>query len=67
MENDSRSTASNIMRRFKFVSLQFMVLCMVLGCLAIAILDEEFRPVFADLTKVMISGFLGHLVPRNEG
>lgn len=40
-----------------------VVLLLVLGALALAGIDEKFRPVFGDLAKVGVGGYLGQLLP----
>jgi hypothetical protein len=41
-----------------------IVLVVVVGAVAIAIMDEKFRPVFGDLAKVAIGGYLGQMLPE---
>jgi hypothetical protein len=41
-----------------------IVLVVVVGAVAIAISDEKFRPVFGDLAKVAIGGYLGQMLPE---
>lgn len=50
---------------FKEGFLTIVVLSLVLGSLGIAILDPQFRPAFADLAKVGISGYLGWMIPHS--
>jgi hypothetical protein len=49
---------------FKEGLLTLIVLILVLGSLAIAIIDPSFRPAFADLAKVAMAGYLGWMMPR---
>ncbi len=37
---------------------------MVLGSFGLALCDEEFRPIFGDLAKVGVGGYLGRLLPE---
>ncbi|MDJ0734218.1 MAG: hypothetical protein QNJ47_09105 [Nostocaceae cyanobacterium] len=37
---------------------------MVLGSFGLALYDEEFRPIFGDLAKVGVGGYLGRLLPE---
>ncbi|BAZ66266.1 hypothetical protein NIES4106_53450 [Fischerella sp. NIES-4106] len=41
-----------------------IVLLLVVGSVAIALHDEKFRPIFGDLAKVAIGGYLGQLIPE---
>ncbi len=41
------------------------VLLLVSGSLLLAIIDEGSRPMFADLTKVCLGGYIGLLMPKN--
>ncbi|WP_168163453.1 hypothetical protein [Calothrix sp. 336/3] len=43
-----------------------VVVVLVLGGLGLAILDKDFRPLFGDLAKVGIGGYLGQLVPKQR-
>ncbi len=51
---------------FKEGFLTLIVLILVVGSLALAILDANFRPAFADLAKVGIAGYLGWMMPRHR-
>jgi len=44
----------------------FVVLILVGGVLYLAIVDRSFRPVFGDLAKIGIGGYLGQLIPRDK-
>jgi hypothetical protein len=44
--------------------LTLIILILVIGSLALAIIDPSFRPAFADLAKVAIAGYLGWMIPR---
>ncbi len=41
-----------------------VILLMVLGSFGLALCDEEFRPIFGDLAKVGVGGYLGRLLPE---
>lgn len=41
-----------------------IVIALVVGTFALAVLDDEFRHIFGDIAKVGIGGYLGQLVPR---
>lgn len=41
-----------------------VVLSLVLGSLALAIIDQSFRPSFAELAKIAVAGYIGSLIPR---
>lgn len=43
-----------------------IILALVVGAIAIAIQDQSFRPIFGDLTKVALGGYLGQLIPSKE-
>jgi hypothetical protein len=43
-----------------------IVLVIVIGAVAIALHDEKFRPIFGDLAKVAIGGYLGQLIPESK-
>ena len=43
-----------------------VVLLLVVGCLGLAITDERLRPVFGDLAKIGIGGYLGQLIPESK-
>ena len=43
--------------------LMLIVLTLVLGSLLLSILDQNYRPVFAELAKLAITGVLGWLAP----
>ncbi|MDX2271074.1 MAG: hypothetical protein NW237_03880 [Cyanobacteriota bacterium] len=49
----------------QFTPLVLMVL-LAGGSLAIAIVDPSFRPLFADLAKVGLGGYLGQLIPQMQ-
>ena len=50
---------------FKEGFLTLIVLILVVGSLALAIMDANFRPAFADLAKVGVAGYLGWMMPRH--
>jgi hypothetical protein len=41
-----------------------IVIILVVGALALAIVDANFRPTFGDLAKVGVGGYLGQLLPE---
>ena len=41
-----------------------VVLLLVVGGFGLAVVDENFRPVFGDLAKVGVGGYLGQLIPK---
>lgn len=43
-----------------------VILLLVIGCLAIAIIDISFRPTFGDIAKIGIGGYLGQLIPEKD-
>ena len=43
--------------------LMIIVLTLILGSLLLSILDQNYRPTFADLAKLSITGVLGWLAP----
>ena len=43
-----------------------LVVILVVGCLGLAIADEQLRPVFGDLAKVGVGGYLGQLSPEKH-
>ncbi|NEO33188.1 MAG: hypothetical protein F6K36_22740 [Symploca sp. SIO3C6] len=55
-----------MLTRHKDSFLLIVLMMLVGGSLCLAIIDPCFRPAFADLAKVGISGFLGWMMPRNE-
>jgi hypothetical protein len=57
---------SNRSLSFKEGFLTLIVLILVLGSLAIAVIDPGFRPAFADLAKVAMAGYLGWMMPRSS-
>ena len=50
----------------KSVSLFVLVLILLVGFLGLAIVDESYRPAFADLAKVGIGGYLAMLIPGSR-
>jgi len=50
----------------RFSTRSLVVLVLVMGAVAIAIRDEKFRPIFGDLAKVAIGGYLGQLLPESK-
>ncbi|NJN12182.1 MAG: hypothetical protein HC815_31170 [Richelia sp. RM1_1_1] len=44
-------------------TLSVLVIILLIGFLTLAILDESYRPAFADLAKVGIGGYLAMLIP----
>ena len=49
---------------FKEGFLTLVVLILVVGSLILAVMDENFRPAFADLAKVGVGGYIGWMIPR---
>lgn len=43
-----------------------IILVLVIGLLAIAIIDANYRPIFADLTKMGVAGYIGWAVPKEH-
>lgn len=43
--------------------LMLIVLTLILGSLLLSVLDQSYRPVFAELAKLSITGVLGWLTP----
>ena len=43
-----------------------VVVLLVIGVFVLAVIDEGFRPAFADIAKFGIGGYLGQLVPRQK-
>lgn len=43
-----------------------IVLILVIGALLLAIIDENSRPIFGDLAKVGVGGYLGQLMPQKQ-
>jgi hypothetical protein len=46
--------------------LSAIVLILVIGSLAIAVIDKDSRPTFTDLAKVGVGGYIGLLMPRRN-
>ncbi|MDJ0617059.1 MAG: hypothetical protein QNJ63_09985 [Calothrix sp. MO_192.B10] len=44
--------------------LSFLVLVVVLGCLTLAVIDDGYRSDFARLAEILVSGYIGSLMPR---
>ena len=43
-----------------------VVLTLVVGSLGLAIVDENYRPIFADLAKVGIGSYIGWMMPKSK-
>ena len=43
-----------------------VIVILLAGFFALAILDESYRPAFADLAKVGIGGYLAMLIPGSR-
>lgn len=43
-----------------------IVMILVVGGLALAIVDAQFRPTFGDLAKIAIGGYLGQMLPESK-
>ncbi|MGL5872851.1 MAG: hypothetical protein ACRC2R_10870 [Xenococcaceae cyanobacterium] len=49
-------------------SVRSLVVLMLLGgSCYLAVVDESYRPQFADLAKIGLGGYLGQLLPRGKG
>lgn len=46
--------------------LPFVVLSLVIGTFALALIDENARTTFADLAKVGVGGYIGLMVPTSS-
>ena len=44
--------------------LALIVALLIIGLFAIAMIDTAYRPVFADLAKVGVAGYIGWAMPR---
>ena len=44
--------------------LALIVILLVVGLFSIALVDAAYRPVFADLAKVGVAGYIGWTMPR---
>jgi hypothetical protein len=51
---------------FKDGILGIIVLFLVGGLLALAVIDTSCRPAFADLAKVAVGAYIGLLMPQNK-
>lgn len=60
MQNNSRF-------RLQGEILAAMMLVLVSGSLALALLDKDSRSAFTDLAKVGVGGYIGLLIPRKKG
>ncbi len=45
--------------------LTLIILILVTGSLALAIIDANLRPAFTDLAKVGVAGYFGWMMPRS--
>jgi hypothetical protein len=43
-----------------------VILILVIGALALAIQDRNFRSTFGDLAKIGVGGYLGQLLPQDK-
>lgn len=43
-----------------------LIIVLALGSLHLAIIDEKCRPIFGDLAKIGIGGYLGQLLPHRR-
>ncbi|WP_219725458.1 hypothetical protein [Fischerella thermalis] len=48
----------------RFSTRSLIMILLVLGAMGLAVVDERFRPVFGDLAKVGVGGYLGQLIPE---
>jgi hypothetical protein len=51
---------------FKDLVLASIVSTLVLGSLALAIIDENYRSTFVDLAKVGVGGYIGLMIPKSQ-
>jgi hypothetical protein len=54
------------MNRFIPPGVLLVVLALVVGFFALAIVDQSYREPFADLTKVAVGGYLAMLLPTSN-
>jgi RsiW-degrading membrane proteinase PrsW (M82 family) len=45
-------------------TVSILVILFVCGLLVLAIMDVNYRPIFSDLAKVCVGGYIGLLVPK---
>lgn len=43
-----------------------VIIVLVVGVFALAFIDPQFRPVFADLAKVGVGGYFGQMLPSRK-
>jgi hypothetical protein len=43
-----------------------VIVGLLLGATALAVMDEKFRPIYGDLAKVGLGGYFGQLVPEKK-
>ena len=43
-----------------------VVVVLVAGSLGLAVIDKDYRPLFARLADVGLGGYLGQLIPRGK-
>ena len=43
-----------------------IVLILVIGVFGLSIVDKTFSPIFGDLAKVGVGGYLGQLLPESK-
>jgi hypothetical protein len=48
----------------KLTTRSLVVTLLVVGCLGLAVADQSLRPVFGDLAKVGVGGYLGQMLPE---
>ena len=46
--------------------LEDLVLLVIIGTLAIGVIDKNYRDSFIDLAKVVVVGYIGLTTPRNK-
>ena len=54
----------DVIARLKIRSI--IILILVIGALALAIQDRDFRSTFGDLAKIGVGGYLGQLLPQDK-
>jgi hypothetical protein len=60
--SEKRNTKAPKHENANFISI--VVLIFATGALALAVIDENFRPNFAELAKLVIAGFIGWTMPK---
>ncbi|HEY9726615.1 MAG TPA: hypothetical protein V6D50_09225 [Chroococcales cyanobacterium] len=50
----------------KSIGLFAVIVILLVGFFVLAVMDESYRPAFADLAKVGIGGYLAMLIPTSN-